>query len=174
MSNDQDMIEKDIREQAQALVAELTEAGKTVSTAESCTGGWIAKAITDISGSSACFGYGIVSYANGAKESLLGVNPATLVEHGAVSEETVIQMAEGSLQLSGADFAVAVSGVAGPDGGTDEKPVGTVWFGWATRIGAKMTSSADCRHFEGDREQVRSGTVLAALQGIRERLAHHG
>ena len=96
---------------SEALVAELLVAGKTVSTAESCTGGWIAKSLTDNAGSSGCFGYGLVSYSNGAKESLLGVNQATLEEHGAVSEETVRAMADGVLNLSGADFAAAVSGV---------------------------------------------------------------
>ena len=98
-----------IEELAQALVAELTAASKAVSTAESCTGGWIAKAITDISGSSAVFHYGIVSYSNGAKEALLGVLNETLEVHGAVSEAVVIEMAEGALNLSGADVSVAVS-----------------------------------------------------------------
>lgn len=155
---------------SQALVSELLDAGKSVATAESCTGGWIAKAITDIAGSSACFGYGVVSYSNGAKESILGVAPGTLSDHGAVSEQTVAEMATGSMNLSGADFAVAVSGVAGPDGGSDEKPVGTVWFCWACRQKNKVVTSAQCCLFEGDREAVRSRTVIAALQGLRERL----
>ena len=111
---------------AAAVVEDLTAAGKAVATAESCTGGWIAKSITDIAGSSAVLGYGIVSYSNGAKESLLGVKNATLEEHGAVSEPVVREMADGVLHLSGADIAVAVSGIAGPDGGTDDKPVGLV------------------------------------------------
>ena len=93
---------------SEALVGELLAAGKTVSIAESCTGGWIAKSLTDNSGSSGCFGYGLVSYSNGAKESLLGVNPATLEEHGAVSEAAVREMANGALNLSGADIAAAV------------------------------------------------------------------
>ena len=159
---------------AQALVSELLAAGKSVSTAESCTGGWIAKAITDIAGSSACFGYGVVSYSNGAKESILGVNPATLRGRGAVSEQTVLEMATGSINLSGAEFAVAVSGVAGPDGGSDEKPVGTVWVGWANRHKNKLTTSAELHVFDGDREAVRSQTVVAALQGLRERLRANG
>ena len=121
---------------SQALVRNLTEAGKAVATAESCTGGWIAKSITDVDGSSAVFGYGIVSYSNGAKESILGVQNATIERHGAVSEEVVEEMADGVLHLSGADIAVAVSGIAGPGGGTDDKPVGTVWFAWAVRNGA--------------------------------------
>ena len=122
---------------SEALVSELIEAGRSVSVAESCTGGWIAKALTDISGSSQCFAYGVVSYSNGAKESMLGVNPASLIRHGAVSQEVVREMAQGVLNLSGADYAVAVSGIAGPDGGTEEKPVGTVWLGWAVRHNKK-------------------------------------
>ena len=137
---------------AAAVVEDLTAAGKAVATAESCTGGWIAKSITDIAGSSAVLGYGIVSYSNGAKESLLGVKNATLEEHGAVSEPVVREMADGVLHLSGADIAVAVSGIAGPDGGTDDKPVGTVWFGWAVAGGATLTV---CRRFDGDRAHGR-------------------
>ena len=159
-----------IEELARALVVELTSARKAVSTAESCTGGWIAKAITDIPGSSAVFHYGIVSYSNGAKESLLGVKNQTLEEHGAVSEAAVIEMAQGALNLSGADIGVAVSGVAGPDGGSSEKPVGTVWFAWAVRDGSKVNSDTSCEHFNGDRELVRELTVAHALQGVLERV----
>ena len=155
---------------SEALVSELLAAGKTVSTAESCTGGWIAKSLTDNSGSSGCFAYGLVSYSNGAKESLLGVNPATLNEHGAVSEATVREMADGALQLSGADFAAAVSGIAGPDGGSEEKPVGTVWFAWAKRSANKSVIDAEKRLLKGDRDEIRAQTVVIALQGIRERL----
>ena len=159
-----------IEELARALVAELTASGKAVSTAESCTGGWIAKAITDIPGSSAVFHYGIVSYSNGAKESLLGVHNDTLVKHGAVSEAVVVEMANGALNLSGADIAIAVSGVAGPDGGSKEKPVGTVWFAWALRDGPRLKSETHCAHFDGDRDLVRELTVAHALQGVRERI----
>lgn len=155
---------------SEALVGELLAAGKTVSTAESCTGGWIAKSITDNAGSSACFGYGLVSYSNGAKESLLGVNPLTLEEHGAVSEAVVKEMAEGALKLSGADIAAAVSGVAGPDGGSEEKPIGTVWFAWASRNRGKPDIDAEKRLLKGDRDKVRAQTVVIALQGVRERL----
>lgn len=156
---------------AAAVVADLAAAGKAVATAESCTGGWIAKSITDIAGSSAVFGYGIVSYSNGAKESLLGVKNATLEEHGAVSEPVVREMANGVLHLSGADIAVAVSGIAGPDGGTAEKPVGTVWFAWAARDGSGTSIDTSCEHFSGDRELVRELTVAYALQGVLERIA---
>lgn len=164
----------DIRPLAEALVAELTAAGKSVATAESCSGGWAAKAITDVPGSSACFAYGIVSYSNGAKESLLGVAPATLVEHGAVSEAVVREMAEGALKLAGADFAVSISGVAGPDGGSDDKPVGTVWFAWARRQGARCDVFAEKRRFDGDRGAVRSQSVVVALNGVLERLRQYG
>ena len=155
---------------AAAVVEDLTAAGKAVATAESCTGGWIAKSITDIAGSSAVLGYGIVSYSNGAKESLLGVKNATLEEHGAVSEPVVREMADGVLHLSGADIAVAVSGIAGPDGGTDDKPVGTVWFAWAVRDGASAKIETSCQQFGGDRELVRELTVAHALQGVLERI----
>lgn len=159
-----------IQKLAAALVHELTESGKAVATAESCTGGWIAKAITDIPGSSVVFSYGIVCYSNGAKESVLGVQNQTLEEHGAVSAPVVEEMSKGSLRLSGADIAVAVSGIAGPSGGTADKPVGTVWFGWAVRDGSKAKTESSCEHFEGDRDLVRELTVVHALQGLRERI----
>ena len=153
---------------SEALVGELLAAGKTVATAESCTGGWIAKSLTDIAGSSGCFAYGVVSYSNGAKETLLGVSPETLAAHGAVSEASVSEMAQGALALSGADLAVAVSGIAGPDGGSEEKPVGTVWFAWARRSGDEP--EVEKRLLRGDRDQVRTQSVVIALQGVRERL----
>ncbi len=159
-----------IRGLAESLVTALSDTGKTVSTAESCTGGWIAKAITDIPGSSAAFAYGIVSYSNGAKESLLGVQNTTLAENGAVSVPVVTEMAEGALALSGADIAVAVSGVAGPDGGTDAKPVGTVCFGWAVRKPSGISSDSDLQRFEGNRNEVRVQSVAHALRGVLDRL----
>jgi nicotinamide-nucleotide amidase len=155
---------------SQGLVRELLAAGKTVATAESCTGGWVAKSITDISGSSQCFAYGIVSYSNGAKESILGVQAATLAEHGAVSENTVREMAQGVLKLSGADMSVAVSGIAGPDGGSEDKPLGTVWFGWSTRQDGKIETDVLRHQLDGDREDVRSESVIIALQELRLRL----
>ena len=159
-----------LQQLAAAVVDDLAAAGKAVATAESCTGGWVAKSITDIAGSSAVFGYGIVSYSNGAKESLLGVKNATLEEHGAVSEPVVREMADGVLHLIGADIAVAVSGIAGPDGRTDDKPVGTVWFAWAVRDGGGASVDTSCEHFSGDRELVRELTVAHALQGVLERI----
>jgi nicotinamide-nucleotide amidase len=155
---------------AAAVVGELTEAGKAVATAESCTGGWVSKSITDVPGSSAVFGYGVVSYSNGAKESILGVRNATLDKEGAVSEAVVEEMAKGVLRLSGADIAVATSGVAGPDGGTEDKPVGTVWFAWAVRAGTDVRIDTSCQHFSGDRELVRELTVAHALQGVLEHI----
>jgi nicotinamide-nucleotide amidase len=160
-----------IRGLAESLVTTLGEAGKTVTTAESCTGGWIAKAITDIPGSSATFAYGIVSYSNGAKESLLGVKNPTLVDKGAVSEAVVTEMAEGALHLSGADIAVAVSGVAGPDGGSEEKPVGTVCFAWAIRKGSGVSADTELQIFDGNRNEVRVQTVAHALQGVLDRMS---
>jgi nicotinamide-nucleotide amidase len=159
-----------INELATTLVAELNEKNRAVTTAESCTGGWIAKALTDVPGSSGCFAYGIVSYSNGAKESILGVRNSTLAEHGAVSEPVVREMAEGSLRLSGADISVAVSGVAGPDGGSDDKPVGTVWFAWSMRGPRGITTDTELQRFEGNRESVRMQTVIHGLKGVRGRL----
>jgi nicotinamide-nucleotide amidase len=160
-----------IEEAAGALVQDLLEAGKTVATAESCTGGWVAKALTDIPGSSGCFSYGIVSYSNEAKQALLGVRRATLEEHGAVSEATVKEMATGALKLSRADLAVAVSGVAGPGGGSTDKPPGTVWLAWAMRDRVDATRiDAALHRLQGNREAVRRQSVLLALSGVRERL----
>lgn len=159
-----------IRKLAAALVNDMAEAGKAVATAESCTGGWISKAITDIPGSSAVFHYGVVSYSNGAKEHILGVQNDTIESAGSVSEAVVRQMAEGAINLSGADIAVAVSGIAGPDGGTDEKPVGTVWFAWAVRDGGKIRTDITLKNFDGDRDLVRELTVVHALQGVLDRL----
>ncbi|MGH8193416.1 MAG: CinA family protein [Woeseiaceae bacterium] len=155
---------------AAALVGELCAAGKSVATAESCTGGWIAKALTDIAGSSACFAYGIVSYSNAAKESLLGVSADTLRVHGAVSEAVVREMAAGVLQRSGADFGVAVSGIAGPGGGGADKPVGTVWFAWASRTASVEAVEATLHRLTGDRAAIRSQSVVLALEGLRDRL----
>lgn len=157
-------------ELARALVRELIESGRSVAAAESCTGGWIAKSITDVPGASRCFAYGIVSYSNGAKEALLGVSPHTLEQFGAVSEPTVKEMAEGVIKLSGADLAVAVSGIAGPDGGSAEKPVGTVWFAWAGRQKRDTRLQTRLHRFDGDRLAVRQKAVVVALQGLRELL----
>jgi nicotinamide-nucleotide amidase len=136
-------------------------------TAESCTGGWIAKTLTDLPGSSAWFDAGVVTYSYEAKEALLGVNPRTLELTGAVSEETVLEMVSGALARFGAGVAVAVTGIAGPSGGTVDKPVGTVWIGWKRRGGY---GHAKLFHFPGDREAIRRQTVAAALAGMRKTL----
>jgi nicotinamide-nucleotide amidase len=154
-----------------AVIGELTVAGKTVAVAESCTGGWISKALTDVAGSSDAFAYGVVSYSNGAKASLLGVSNATIENSGAVSAAVVEEMASGVLELSGADIAVAVSGIAGPGGGSEDKPVGTVWFAWSLRAASGVTTDSERQRFSGDRDHVRESTVVHALQGIRARIS---
>ena len=136
-----------------------------VATAESCTAGWVAKVLTDIPGSSRWVEGGYVVYSNAAKMRDLRVPMATLRRHGAVSEPTVLAMARGAVQATGADLAVAVSGIAGPDGGTAQKPVGTVWFGVAGRNRATR-ATATVRVFRGDREAVRRQSVAVALQLI--------
>ena len=135
-------------------------------TAESCTGGWIGKVMTDIPGSSAWFAGGAIAYSNDLKQRMLGVEAATLAKHGAVSEAVVRAMAEGALAKLGGDVAVAVSGVAGPDGGAADKPVGTVWFAWSHRREGALATFADRQVFAGDREQVRRLTVAHALARI--------
>ena len=137
-----------------------------VTTAESCTGGGIASAITEVAGSSAYFTTGYVTYANAAKTRLLGVPETTLAEHGAVSKEVVKAMVLGACNESGAGLAVAVSGVAGPEGGSAEKPVGTVWLAW----GDAAAQEAECFHFPGDRQSVREQAVRQALVGLVARL----
>ena len=158
---------------SEAVVGDLTAASKVVSTAESCTGGWIAKSITDVAGSSAVFAYGVVSYSNGAKESILGVQNQTLEEHGAVSEPVVEEMAEGVLHLSGADIAVAVSGVAGPEIAVLFAEAGVGRSGAVGRWvpdGAEALVDTNCEQFTGDRDLVRELTVAHALQGVLERI----
>jgi nicotinamide-nucleotide amidase len=160
--------DQNLSELAQIVATALLECHATLVTAESCTGGWIAKTLTDIAGSSAWFDAGVVTYSYQAKELLLGVNRSTLERAGAVSEETVLEMVSGALDRFGAGMAVAVTGIAGPAGGTPDKPVGTVWIGW------KRRGTAACSrlfHFAGDREAVRRQTVAAALIGVREMLA---
>ncbi len=137
--------------------------GLVLATAESCTGGGVAQAITDVAGSSAWFDRGFVTYSNRSKQQLLDVSPATLLQHGAVSEATVREMVAGALQHSDAQVAVAVSGIAGPDGGTPDKPVGTVWFAWGLQDGMTL---AQRHQLKGDRAAVRAQSVRIALQGI--------
>ena len=142
----------------------MLAADRRLATAESCTGGWVAKACTDVTGSSRWFECGFVTYSNAAKARDLGVSEHTLASHGAVSEATVREMAAGAVRVSGADVAVAISGIAGPDGGTPGKPVGTVWFAVASRRGAEIVITAEMQLFAGDREAIRRGSVERALQ----------
>mgnify|MGYP002735279126 CR=1 FL=1 len=137
-------------------------AGRFVTCAESCTGGGVASAITEIAGSSNWFETGYVTYSNAAKMRLLGVPSALLETHGAVSREVVLAMVEGACRDSGADLGVAISGVAGPDGGSETKPVGTVWFAW----GAPGRLNAECLHLPGDRAAVREQAVRVALAAL--------
>lgn len=155
-----------VTELAARLGAGLKAAGQTVATAESCTGGGIAEALTRIAGSSAWFDRGWVTYSNKAKQQELGVSANVLRAQGAVSEAVVLAMAEAARQQAGTDWAVAVSGVAGPDGGSAEKPVGTVWLAWAGPQG----EIAERHVFPGDREEVRRQTVLRALSGLLEQM----
>jgi len=146
----------------------LATSGLSLVSAESCTGGWIAKLLTDVPGSSGWFERGFVTYSNASKTQLLGV-PAELIEsHGAVSESTVRAMAVGALAHSQGQMSVAVSGIAGPDGGTADKPVGTVWLAWA---GVGGETRAERFQFCGDRDAVRRQAVAAALEGVLQRLA---
>jgi nicotinamide-nucleotide amidase len=160
---------RDNRDLAAALLEECKAKGVALATAESCTGGMIAAALTDIAGSSAVVDRGFVTYSNAAKQEMLGVKAATLDAHGAVSLETAIEMADGALSHSNADAVIAVTGIAGPDGGTPEKPVGLVWFGIAVK--GKVTK-AESRIFSGlDRAGVRHETVAHALAMLRQAVA---
>lgn len=136
---------------------------KTIATAESCTGGGIAQAITEVPGSSVWFDRGFVTYSNTAKVQMLGVNPQTLEHYGAVSAETAVEMAAGALARSDADVAVAVTGIAGPDGETPDKPIGTVFIAWVHKNGEAKTVK---KKFAGNRRQIREQTVKSALEGI--------
>jgi nicotinamide-nucleotide amidase len=152
---------------AKKLGDRLKQRGHKLVTAESCTGGWLAQVITSIPGSSRWFERGFVTYSNESKQELLAVKRETLARCGAVSEETAREMAEGALRQSHAQIAIAITGIAGPEGGTQGKPVGTVWFAWAER-GQPTRSALRC--FAGDRATVRYEAVKAALEGLLERL----
>lgn len=137
----------------------------SIVSAESCTGGWVAKQLTDLAGSSAIFDRGFVTYSNQAKQDMLGVSTKTLGKYGAVSEQVVIEMVEGALKNSQADIALSISGIAGPGGGTTEKPVGTVCFGWMKRGGKPK---AKTKKLEGDRDEIRCQAVDISLEGVIE------
>lgn len=180
VSGDSTLIAPELRdeallEQATKLGVRLHAKGLVVATAESCTGGWIAKTFTDVSGSSAWFNGGIVSYSNEAKKNLLGVTSQMLRDHGAVSPVVVSQMACGALDALKVQCAVSVSGVAGPGGGTKAKPVGLVWIGVAVRGGVISSRPATFtlvreHHFDGSRDAVRRATVAAAIELVAEAL----
>ncbi|MCZ6559322.1 MAG: CinA family protein [Gammaproteobacteria bacterium] len=155
-------------ELAEKVGQHLKSSGRKLTVAESCTGGWIAKAITDVPGSSQWFEYGFSVYADIAKRDLLGVTLSTLEEEGAVSQPIVTEMAKGALERSKADIAVAVSGIAGPDADPGGKAVGTVWICWSWRHGRAVESNARIKFFEGDREQIRRYSVGNALKGVLE------
>lgn len=153
----------ELHELARDAQAALRQRGWRLALAESCTGGWVAKMLTDMPGSSSVFEIGFVTYANRAKEAALGVRAATLATEGAVSRATVLEMAAGARARSAAELALAVSGIAGPGGGSADKPVGLVWFGWQTASGA---ADAAAGHFAGDRDAVRRQAVAQALRLI--------
>ncbi len=150
---------------ARALVERLLEGGLTLSCAESCTGGMAAAAITGVPGASEAFWGGVVAYSNDCKTRILGVSIATLSSHGAVSREAAREMAAGALAASGSDLAFSITGVAGPGGGSDGKPVGGVWLGWASASGL---SSEAHETFAGDRDEVRTAAAARALEGCLE------
>ena len=155
-----------LRGMAESLAARLLAGRLRLVTAESCTGGWISKVCTDVPGSSQWFLGGAIAYANEAKTRMLEVGADVVEQNGAVSEPVVRAMAAGALRLLGGDLSVAVSGVAGPDGGTTDNPVGTVWFAWGRREGDAIHVTAVMEHFAGDREAVRRLTVQRALQHL--------
>lgn len=154
-------------ELAKRVGQRLKAAGQVLVTAESCTGGWVAQAVTSIAGSSDWFERGFVTYSNAAKQELLGVRQSILKKHGAVSEQTAREMAQGALARSQGTLALAVTGIAGPGGGSPDKPVGTVCFAWVRGKNIK----SEMRRFSGDRDSVRRQSVIRALEGVLEALA---
>lgn len=154
-----------LRQSAEQVAGILRTKGEMLATAESCTGGWIAKTCTDLAGSSEWFDSAAVTYSNRAKQALVGVTATTLEHHGAVSRECALEMVAGALARLDATIAVAVTGIAGPSGGTSDKPVGTVWIAWQRRGGR---ASVEVFHFDGDRDAVRRQTVARALEGVQE------
>ena len=147
----------------ESLAVTLIKKNKKLALAESCTGGWIAKVLTDLAGSSAWFERGFVTYSNEAKHEMLGVAETTLDRYGAVSQETVIEMAIGALKNSHADYSMSVSGIAGPGGGSADKPVGLVWFAWADKNDILLSEK---QIFTGDRDAVREQAVSYALSKL--------
>ena len=162
------MTEQEISRLVRELGALLLDRDETLALAESCTGGWVGQAITGLPGSSGWFDAGFVTYSNDAKMRLLGVRPQTLEEFGAVSAETAVEMAAGALERGQTDWSLAVTGIAGPTGGTAARPVGTVLFAWAGRNGFR---EAETMRFDGDRSAVRMQSVAHALAGLLKRVS---
>lgn len=156
-------MDADLVRLSEAAGSALRERSLTLATAESCTGGWVAQVVTHTAGSSAWFDRGFVTYANEAKIAMLGVGPETLDDHGAVSLETAAEMAAGALKNSNALISLSITGIAGPTGGSPDKPVGTVCFGWCRKGESPRTER---RQFAGDRESVRRQSVVHALEGL--------
>lgn len=152
---------------SKAVGKALGARGLVLATAESCTGGWVAELVTDTAGSSGWFDRGFITYSNQAKADMLGVRTDTLVQFGAVSEETACEMAVGAIENSSADWAISITGIAGPGGGSSLKPVGTVCFGWCRRGG---TPGSETRLFSGERRSIRQQAVVHALEGLLQRL----
>ncbi|PHM44622.1 competence damage-inducible protein A [Xenorhabdus mauleonii] len=164
------MDEKILNQLSIELGKRLKQKKLSVTCAESCTGGWIAKVITDVAGSSAYFNRGFVTYSNDAKHEMLGVSLESLQQFGAVSEQIVKEMAEGALKIAKADFSVSVSGIAGPDGGSEEKPTGTVWVGFAFYIEGSIQTVTYRQHFMGDRNAVRLQAVIFSLKTLLDKI----
>ena len=152
---------------SQQLGQALNERGLMLATAESCTGGWVSEVVTDTAGSSGWFDRGFVTYSNQAKADMLGVRTDTLATFGAVSEEIAREMAAGAIVNSNADWSISITGIAGPEGGSSVKPVGTVCFGWCRRGG---TPGSETMLFEGERRSIRQQAVMHALEGLLQRL----
>jgi nicotinamide-nucleotide amidase len=160
-------IEQKIVDSVSSLAQIMLDKQALLATAESCTGGMMAQVVTDLPGSSVWFDRGFVTYSNAAKQQLLDVNAVTLAQSGAVSQACVTEMVAGALRFSDADYVVACSGIAGPGGGSPDKPVGTVWLAWGRRQGGKPARIiTKVFHFEGNRQAVRQQTTLAGLQGL--------
>lgn len=163
MNNDDDLFKLAVQ-----VGHHLTNTGRKLVTAESCTGGWLGKVLTDVPGSSGFYLGGVVSYDNSLKQSLLRVSEQTLLLHGAVSDAVVREMATGALQQLGGHLSLAISGIAGPSGELPGKPIGTVWFAWAMRRGQAIDVNARLKIFPGDRDEVRRRSVAMALSGLLE------
>ena len=159
-----DVIDTELETLAAELGVALQRNGWLLATAESCTGGWLAQVVTSVAGSSAWFDRGFVTYSNAAKQDMLGVQAETLAQFGAVSEETAREMVDGALARSAAQIAIAITGIAGPSGGTPEKPVGTVCFAWAVKGQLPVSVS---QRFEGNRRQIRAASVGFALRQLQ-------